>query len=203
MLFRSTWSSEFLAFGVGNNGAANDGTVTSTERMRLDGYGHLSIGIPVAQGFNSSGKILALAGTSITQPATILQIGNKDYPGRGYSADETFFISGIYSATEITRITASSLNGIGLYFKVKVAGHSASTGSGLNIKEYFFDGATVTQISSTTTASIPPITVTVPSTGVVVINLASANAGVGSFNGVMRVEWMAPVDFSSCNWTIS
>lgn len=187
--------------GLALHACSQDGD--HTERMRVDGNGNVGVGVTPVDTYNSSGKVIALAGTSITNPATIIQMGNATYPGRGYSADETFFIAGIYNATEISRITASSLNGIGMYFKVKVVGHSASTGSGLNIKEYYYDGATVAQVSTTTTGSIPPITVTVPSSGVVVVSLASANPAVGSFNGVMRIEWMAPVDFSSCNWTIS
>jgi hypothetical protein len=187
--------------GLALHACSNDGS--HIERVRVDGDGNVGIGTTSPIAYNSSGKVITIAGTSITNPSTIIQMGNKDNPGRGYSADETFFVSGVGSATEISRITASSQNGIGMYFKVKVVGHSASTGSGLNIKEYYYDGSTVTQVGTATAGSVPPITTSVPSSGVVVVSLASANPAVGNFNGVMRIEWMAPVDFSSANWTIS
>jgi hypothetical protein len=187
--------------GLALHACSSDGS--HIERVRVDGDGNVGIGTTSPIAYNSSGKVITIAGTSITNPSTIIQMGNKDNPGRGYSADETFFVSGVGSATEISRITASSQNGIGMYFKVKVVGHSASTGSGLNIKEYYYDGSTVTQVGTATAGSVPPITTSVPSSGVVVVSLASANPAVGNFNGVMRIEWMAPVDFSSANWTIS
>ena len=47
----SAWGTEFLAFGVGKGGAANDVGDMTNERMRIDGAGNLLVGMTSSNGY--------------------------------------------------------------------------------------------------------------------------------------------------------
>ena len=175
------------------------------ERMRIDSAGNIGINNTSPVQFNSSGKVLNITGTaSNSGPSTIMQIGSTGTSGAGYSATEVFAISGITSATEITRVTGTGANGFRAYFKVIVTGHVGSVGNGINIKEFYWDGSTNSpvQISTYTANSFPVISFDTTVSHRLVVLLASSN-GTSTFNGVMKVEWMLPIDFASSTYTIS
>jgi hypothetical protein len=180
-------------------------------KMVLDSNGRIGVGptpTNVAT-YNNSGKNFSVAGESSTYPSTITQVGDGSTTyGNGYYAKEVFRITGLGSATEISRITGTGSNGFGLYIKVIACGHSASTGSAVNIKEYFYTGGTAaaTQISSVTSGTVPPITIDTSTNNVVIVKLASANPAAGSFNGTVIIEWAVSPSFDSAPgglWTIS
>jgi hypothetical protein len=170
-----------------------------------DASGNVGVNNSSPSQYATSGKILNFTGTANNSgPANLFMPGSSTQTGAGYASTEVFAISGISAATEITRVTGTGTNGFRAYFKVIVTGHTGGIGNGINIKEYFWDGGTggATQISTYTNGQVPSITITNSTSNVLIINLASSN-GTSSFNGVMKVEWMLPIDFSSNTFTIS
>ncbi len=153
--------------------------------------------------FDTSGEVLNISGAAAnTNPSVLFMAGNGG--GAGYEATEVFAIAGITAATEITRNTGTGANGFRAYLKVTVTGHSGGVGNGINIKEFYWDGGTgaPVQISTYTNGSVPVISFDNTTSNVWIVKLASSN-GTASFNGVMKVEWLMPVDFASSTWTIS
>lgn len=116
---------------------------------------------------------------------------------------ELFKITGLTSATEITRMSATGSNGLNVYFKIIAVGHTAAIGNGINIKEFVWAAGTSapTQISTITNGSVPPITFNNATNNVCIINLASSN-GTSEFRGTVLVEWIFPGDFSNNTATI-
>lgn len=152
--------------------------------------------------FDSSGTPKVIGTTANSVPARLQMNGKAT--NDGFYHREIFAISGVTAATEITRLTSTGANGYRAYFKINVHGHSGGVGNGSNIKEFYWDGATnaPVQISTYTQGQVPPITFDNSTSQVCIVNLASANA-VASFNGVMAVEWLIPVDFSGNTGVIS
>jgi hypothetical protein len=196
-------SGGIISFGTGANVSS---LALPTERMRIDSVGNIGINNISAIGFNSSGgKVLNITGTTQNSgPATIMQIGSSASPGAGYAATEVFALSNIQNAVEITRVTGTGANGFRAYFKVIVTGHNGSVGNGINIKEFYWDGGTSApvQISTYTSSFAPVISFDNAVNHRLVVLLASSN-GSASFNGVMKIEWMLPVDFASSTYTLS
>ena len=152
---------------------------------------------------------------SSTGKVDVIGTANNSGPGRfrisggavnnGFYEKEVFRLAGIPStATEITRLTLTNGNGWRGYIRVVVTGHTSATSNATNIKEFAWDaqGTTPIQISSTTNGTVPIISLTVPTPGICVVNLASAAAGQ-QFNGAMMVEWLIPLDFIGTEATIS
>jgi hypothetical protein len=176
---------------------------SDTERMRIDSSGNVGINNSNPAQFDTSGKVLNISGAAAnTNPSVLFMAGNGG--GAGYEATEVFAIAGITAATEITRNTGTGANGFRAYLKVTVTGHSGGVGNGINIKEFYWDGGTgaPVQISTYTNGSVPVISFDNTTSNVWIVKLASSN-GTASFNGVMKVEWLMPIDFASSTWTIS
>lgn len=185
-------------------GALTFGT-NNSERARIDSSGNVGVNNTNPSQYATSGKILNITGTANNSgPANLFMPGASAQPGAGFASTEVFGISSVSAAQEITRITGTATNGFRAYIKVIVTGHTGSIGNGINIKEWFWDGGTggVTQISTYTNGSVPTLSVTNSTSNVLIINLASSN-GSNAFNGVMKVEWMIPIDFASSTYTIS
>lgn len=175
------------------------------ERVRIDSSGNVGVNNTNPNQFVTNGRVFNISGTANNSgSANLMMPGSSGTPGAGYASTEVFGISGITSATEITRVTGTGSNGFRAYIKVIVTGHTSAVGNGINIKEWFWDGGTggVTQISTYTNGSVPTLSVTNSTNNVLIINLASSN-GSNGFNGVMKVEWMIPIDFASSTYTIS
>jgi len=190
--------------GTGSSTIFRYGT-SRTESMRIDSTGNIGINNGSPTQYASSGKVLNITGVANNSgPSNLFMAGASAQTGAGYASTEVFAISGVTSAREITRVTGTGANGFRAYFKVIVTGHTGSVGNGINIKEYFWDGATTgaTQISTYTNGQVPSITITNSTNNVLIINLASSD-GSNPFNGVMKVEWMLPIDFASSTYTIS
>lgn len=189
---------------VGNN--LTFGRIGTAEYMRIDSSGNVGVNNTNPTQYATSGKVLNLTGTATNSgPANLYLSGSSSVLGRGFNSTEVFAIANITSASEITRITGSGANGYRAYFKIIVTGHTAGVDNGINIKEYYWDGSTTApvQISTYTAGTgVPVISFDNSTTQVCIIKLASSN-GTSGFNGVMKVEWMIPVDFSSNTWTIS
>lgn len=180
-------------------------TSSDTERARIDSSGNVGINNTSPAQYATSGKVVNITGTANNSgPANLFMPGSSTQTGAGYASTEVFAVSSITSATEITRVTGTNTNGFRAYFKVIVTGHTGGVGNGINIKEYFWDGGTggATQISTYTNGQVPGITITNSTNYVLIINLSSSN-GVNGFNGVMKVEWMLPIDFAASTYTIS
>jgi hypothetical protein len=173
-----------------------------TEAMRIDTSGNVGLNNSNPAQYDTSGKVLNISGSSIVTPSVLFMAGNGT--GAGYSATEVFAVSGVTAATEITRNTGTGANGFRAYIKITVTGHTGGIGNGINIKEYYWDGGTgaPVQISTYTNGSVPVISFDNSTNNVWIVKLASSN-GTSSFNGVMQVEWLMPIDFSSATWTIS
>ena len=177
----------------------------STGAPSWDSNGNVGINNASPSQYATSGKVLNITGTANNSgPANLFMPGASTQPGAGFASTEVFGIAGITAATEITRVTGTNTNGFRAYIKVIVTGHTGGVGNGINIKEWFWDGGTggVTQISTYTNGQVPALTVTNSTNHVLIINLASSN-GSSQFNGVMKVEWMIPIDFSSSTYTVS
>ena len=173
--------------------------------MRIDSSGGVGVNNTNPTQFATSGKVLNLTGTATNSgSANFFMSGSSTELGRGFASTEVFSIANISSATEITRATGTGANGFRAYAKIIVTGHTAGIGNGINIKEYYWDGATgaPVQISTYTNANVPAISFDNTTSNVWIIKLASSN-GTNGFNGVMKIEWMLPVDFGSNTWTIS
>jgi hypothetical protein len=194
------YNSQYVAFNT------HEGGNSVAERMRITPFGHVGIGTSSPNGYNNSGgKVLNITGTAQNSgPATIMQIGSSATQGSGYAATEVFALSNIQNAVEITRVTGTGANGFRAYFKVIVTGHNGSVGNGINIKEFYWDGGTSApvQISTYTSSFAPVISFDNVVSNRLVVLLASSN-GSASFNGVMKIEWMLPIDFASSTFTIS
>lgn len=187
-----------------SNGSLTFGT-NNSERARVDSSGNVGVNSTNPSQYATSGKILNITGTANNSgPANLFMPGASSQPGAGFASTEVFAISSVSASQEITRVTGTGTNGFRAYIKVIVTGHTGGVGNGINIKEWFWDGGTggVTQISTYTNGQVPSLSVTNSTNNVLIINLASSN-GSSAFNGVMKVEWMIPIDFSSSTYTIS
>jgi hypothetical protein len=177
----------------------------SANRFRIDTNGNAGINNNDPDQYATSGKVLNLTGTSNNSgPANFFMSGSSANLGRGFASTEVFAIGNITSATEITRATGTGANGFRAYVKIIVTGHTGAIGNGINIKEYYWDGGTgaPVEISTYTNGFVPAISFDNSTSNVWIIKLASSN-GSNGFNGVMKVEWMFPIDFASNTWTIS
>ncbi len=191
------------AFGRANSALSN--TTGAIFAGNLNITGNVGIGTTSPNLYAQTGRVLNITGlNNNNRPAHLFMVGADSQPGAGYSSTEVFAISGITSNTEITRVTGTNTNGFRAYIKVIATGHTDTIGSGINIKEWFWDGGTsgVTEISSYTNGSFPVLSVTNSTSHVLIINLSSSNQ-TNSLNGVMKVEWLIPIDFSSSTYTIS
>jgi len=153
--------------------------------------------------FVTTGKVVAIQGTANNSGSASLHMnGNTD--GSGYYNTQVFAVSGITSATEITRYTGTGNNGFRAYFKIIATGHTGSVNNGINIKEYYYDGSTgnPVEISSYTATSAPVIAFDNSTSNVLIVTLSSSN-GSNGFNGVVKIDALIPVDFGSSTWTIS
>lgn len=178
-------------------------TTNDTERVRVDTSGNVGLNNTNPAQFDTSGEVLNISGAAVnTNPSVLFMAGNGG--GAGYEATEVFAIANITAATEITRNTGTGANGFRAYLKVTVTGHTGGVGNGINIKEFYWDGGTgaPVQISTYTNGSVPVISFDNSTNNVWIVRLASSN-GTNAFNGVMKVEWLMPIDFSSATWTIS
>jgi hypothetical protein len=190
---------------------AATGTIVTTGNSGVpyfDASGNVGIGTTTPTAFDTNGRTLTIAGPSASSPGTLIIAGNAGVTlGNGYYASEVFRVTGVTSATEITRITGTSSNGLGLYIKITANGHTSAVGSGVNVKEFIYEGGTSapTQISSVTHSAFPVISFDTSTTNVCVVRIASFN-GSAAMNGVVRVEWQVPPDFfggTAGTWTIS
>jgi hypothetical protein len=186
---------------ISSTGMAVTGIISSTGNLTPTGNVGINNSNPAQ--YDTSGKLLNISGTAAnTNPATLFMSGTGG--GAGYNATEVFAIAGITAATEVTRNTGTSADGFRAYLKVTVTGHVGGIGNGINIKEFYWDGGTSApvQISTYTNGAVPVISFDNSTNNVWIVKLASSN-GTASFNGVMKVEWMMPIDFSGATWTIS
>jgi hypothetical protein len=178
----------------------------SFERARIDTSGNVGVNNSDPDQYATSGKVFNLTGTANNSgPANLYLSGSSTVLGRGFESTEVFAIANITAAAEITRITGTGANGYRAYFKIIVTGHTGAVDNGINIKEYYWDGATnaPVQISTYTAGTgTPVISFDNSTTQVCIVKLASSN-GTNAFSGVMKVEWLIPLDFSSNTWTIS
>lgn len=151
----------------------------------------------------TTSKVVAIQGTANNSGSASLHMnGNVD--GNGYYNTQVFAVSGITSATEITRFTGTGANGFRAYFKIIATGHTGAVNNGINIKEYWYDGSTGNPVQiSTYTATNPPVIAFNNSTSNVLIVTLSSATGTNPFNGVVKIEAMIPIDFSASTWTIS
>ena len=175
------------------------------ESMRINSSGSVGVNNTNPTQFATSGKVFNLTGTATNSgSANLYMSGSSTELGRGFASTEVFSIGSISSATEITRATGTGSNGFRAYAKIIVTGHTSGIGNGINIKEYYWDGGTAApvQISTYTNGSVPAISFDNTTSNIWIIKLASSN-GTNGFNGVMKIEWMFPVDFASNTWTIS
>jgi len=173
------------------------------ERMRIDGSGNVGVNNTNPDQYVTTGKVVAIQGTANNSGSASLHMnGNTD--GSGYYNTQVFAVSGITSATEITRYTGTGANGFRAYFKIIATGHTGSVNNGINIKEYWYDGSTgnPVQISSYTATSAPVIAFDNSTSNVLIVTLSSSD-GTNGFNGVVKIEALIPVDFGSSTWTIS
>jgi hypothetical protein len=193
------------AAGVFQLGSAISLDPTTANALVVNSSGNVGLNNANPATYATSGKVLNISGTAANNgPSTIFQPGTSSTPGAGWAATEVFAISGVSSATEITRVTCSGSNGFQAYIKITVTGHTSGLGNGINIKEYFWGGGTsgATQISTYTNGSAPTITMDNGTNNILIIKLTSGN-GTSEFKGVMKVEWMLPIDFGSSTYTLS
>jgi hypothetical protein len=177
-----------------------------SEAMRIDTSRNVGVNNTNPAQYATSGKVVNITGTANNSgPATHFMSGSSASLGAGYYCREVFAVSGIGSATEITRITGTGANGMGMYVRVTVNGHSSGTGNGSNYKAVRYDGGTVavTQVETATSGTVPALTFGTGTNNVLIINLATGGGGGTTFNGVMVVEWYVPIDFASSTWTVS
>jgi hypothetical protein len=201
-LFASGDTNTGIFFPAADTIAFSEG---GAEAMRIDSSGGVGVNNTNPTQFATSGKVLNLTGTATNSgSANFFMSGSSTELGRGFASTEVFSIANISSATEITRATGTGANGFRAYAKIIVTGHTGGIGNGINIKEYYWDGVTgaPVQISTYTNANVPAISFDNTTSNVWIIKLASSN-GTNGFNGVMKIEWMLPVDFGSNTWTIS
>lgn len=180
-----------------------------TEKLRVTSAGAVGINQTQPGTEHTSGTVLQVkGGTANTKPAVVwLQGGSLD--GAGSCCTEVFGVAGIQSATEISRLTMSGANGYRALIKVEATGHTSGKGNGHNIIQAYWDGGT----SSVTTiyayggaASLNPvITFNTSTSNVCIVNINRGTAGTGAdnFNGVVRIEWLIPVDFASSTGVVS
>jgi len=175
---------------------SSDNTSDPTIRMIIKGNGNVGIGTtgPDAQ--------IDIQGTADNSgPASMRMSGAS--VDNGYMHEETFRITGITSATEISRITGTGCNGLGMTIEIVVGGHTGSLGSGMVRGVYFYEGGTSapTVVQSLPKAPAPVISFDTSASNVLIVKLRSSD-GVSSFKGVMNIRWYVPVDFSENTWTI-
>ena len=155
--------------------------------------------------YKTSGTTNNVTGTGTNSgPATQMLVGDVNNPGNGYLCRESFRIQ-VGGKTEISRITATGVNGAGYYFKIICVGHSASTGSGLRILEGYWwgDAASLSFITNSSYGAAPLVYVECPSNGVLIVSAESANQAAGNLNAGMSIEWLVAPDFSGATNTIS
>ena len=155
--------------------------------------------------FVTTSKVVAIQGTANNSGSASLHLnGNTD--GSGYYNTQVFAVSGITSATEITRYTGTGNNGFRAYFKIIATGHTAAVNNGINIKEYYYDGDTnaPVQISSYVATNAPVIAFNNATNDMLIVTLSSSN-GTNEFRGVLKIDAMIPIDFTSpaSTYTIS
>ena len=190
-----TVSGAFTSQGIDDNANATAITIDANENV---GFNNTN-----PDQFVTTGKVVAIQGTANNSGSASLHLnGNTD--GSGYYNTQVFAVSGITSATEITRYTGTGANGFRAYFKIIATGHTASVNNGINIKEYYYDGSTgnPVEISSYTATSAPVIAFDNSTSNVLIVTLSSSN-GSNGFNGVVKIEALIPIDFGSSTWTIS
>jgi hypothetical protein len=175
-----------------------------TELVRIDSAGNVGINTTDPDAYATSSTLLHIAGNaSNSGPAGFMMTGQAASQGQAFYSQEVFQVNFSGSATEFCRFTGTGSNGYQAYFKIIVTGHEGSHGNGTTIKEYIWGGGTnsPTQLSTTTNGQAPVISFDNSTSNVCIIKLAPAN-GTG-FNGVMKVEWMNPLDFASSTFTVS
>lgn len=190
-----TVSGAFTSQGINDDANATAITIDANENV---GFNNTN-----PDQYVTTGKVVAIQGTANNSGSASLHMnGNTD--GSGYYNTQVFAVSGITSATEITRYTGTGANGFRAYFKIIATGHTGSVNNGINIKEYWYDGSTgnPVQISSYTATNAPVIAFDNSTSNVLIVTLSSSN-GTSGFNGVVKIEALIPVDFGSSTWTIS
>lgn len=139
-----------------------------------------------------------------TDPARLYLNGNPTV-ANGFSCQEAYSITGLTSATTITRIIGTGSNGVGFFFRITASGHTATVGSGAIDATYLYvGGTTVPTLIATLGSSGSPPTISFDASvnSLLAVKLASSG-GVQQFNGVMRVEWLIHQDFSNNTWTVT
>jgi hypothetical protein len=193
---------QLLVYAEGSGDIINH--TNGVERMRIDNSGNVGINTNNPDSYATSSKLLHIAGTaSNSGPAGFMMTGQAASQGQAFYSQEVFQINFGGSATEFCRFTGTGANGYQAYFKIIVTGHEGTQGNGTTIKEYIWGGGTnsPTQLSTTTNGQAPVISFDNSTSNVCIIKLASANGN--GFNGVMKVEWMNPLDFASSTFTVS
>jgi len=190
-----TVSGAFTSQGINDDANATAITIDANENVGVNNTN--------PDQYVTTGKVVAIQGTANNSGSASLHMnGNAD--GAGYYNTQVFAVSGITSATEITRYTGTGANGFRAYFKIIATGHTGGVNNGINIKEYYYDGSTgnPVQISSYVATNAPVIAFNNATANVLIVTLSSSN-GTGGFNGVMKIEALLPIDFGSNTWTIS
>ena len=192
-----TVSGAFTSQGIDDNADATAITIDANENVGVNNTN--------PDQFVTTSKVVAIQGTANNSGSASLHLnGNAD--GAGYYNTQVFAISGITSATEITRYTGTGNNGFRAYFKIIATGHTAGVNNGINIKEYYYDGDTnaPVQISSYVATNAPVIAFNNATEDMLIVTLSSSN-GTSEFRGVLKIEAMIPVDFTTpqSTYTIS
>lgn len=179
-----------IMFHAGNTTIDGD-----DEDVRIDTAGNVGIHTTTLPA-----RLNIRGNTVNTDPASFLMGGTQ--VDEGFTYTEVFQVS-VSSQTEITRITGTGQNGFAGLVKITVTGHTTAVGNGGVINEYTFSATTVTLIRNLDLfgANAPTLTLALAS-NVLTIDLTS-NGGVNTYNGIMKVEYFIPTDFSGNTWTVS
>tara|TARA_Y100001938_G_scaffold142340_1_gene213410 strand:- start:672 stop:1259 length:588 start_codon:yes stop_codon:yes gene_type:complete len=190
---------------IGKEGITGISNSSDATAITIDANENVGFNNTNPDQFVTTGKVVAIQGTANNSGSASLHMnGNTD--GSGYYNTQVFAVSGITSATEITRYTGTGNNGFRAYFKIIATGHSGNVGNGINIKEYYYDGDTnaPVQISSYAPSNAPVIAFNNATEDMLIVTLSSTN-GTNEFRGVLKIEAMIPIDFTSpaSTYTIS